>query len=168
MMQGELGAVVESNGLAQGRGQGLEDLQEALEDGLSGLVGLAGESEKARGALVSGEKSLAVFAEEHEVGFPVAGKGAVVGHRRAIVNRDAVLDVVNGTASALAEAAAARLVARQETVPVILLGGAMVDEAVDGLVADQGLAFEVTETAGDLLGGPTLFQVETDLSAKLG
>ena len=39
MMQGELGAVVESAGLAQGGGKGLEELLEAIEDGLSGLVG---------------------------------------------------------------------------------------------------------------------------------
>lgn len=168
MMQGELGAVVKSDGLAEGRGKGLEDLQKAFEDGLSSLVGLADEVKEAGGALVGGEDSLAVLAEEHEVGFPMAGQGAVVGLRGTIVNGDAVLDMVDGAAAPLAQAAAAGLVAGQEAMPVILLGGAMVDEAVDGLVADQGRAFEVAETTGDLLGRPTLFQVETDLSAKLG
>ena len=117
---------------------------------------------------MGGEKSLAVFAEEDEVSFPMAWGGAVVSLRGTIVNRDAVLDMVNRTAAALAEATPSRLVAGQEAVPVILLGGAMVDEAVDGLLADQGLAIEVTETTSDLLGGPTLFQEETNLSAELG
>jgi hypothetical protein len=107
VMLGELGPVIESDGLAQGRRQRFKYLQEAFEDGLGGLIGLAGEAKKTRGAFVNGEDSLAVFAEEHEIGFPVTGHGAVLRLRWTIVNRDAVLEVIDGTASAKAEVTAA-------------------------------------------------------------
>jgi hypothetical protein len=107
VMFGELGAVVEGEGLAQGRRKRLEEAEEALDDGLRGLVGLAAEAEMTRGALMEDQDGLAVFAEEHEIGFPMAGMGSVVGLRGAIVNRDAVPEVQHGTASAKSEAAAA-------------------------------------------------------------
>ena len=163
VMSSELGAVVEGNGLTQGRGQRGEPVQETFDHGLGSLVGLAGEAEETGGALMSHKHGLAILSEEHEISFPVAWERTVVGLRRTIVNGDAVGKEVDGTAPAATQAAATRLMAGQEAMPVILLGRAMVDEAVDGLVADEGLALEVTETAGDLLGGPALFQVETDL-----
>ena len=141
-------------------------MQEVIDHGLSGLVGLAGETEEAGGALMNHEHGLAILSEEHEVGFPVAWERTVVSRSRTIVNRDAVRKEVDGAAAAATQGAATRFVAGQETMPVILLSGAMVDKAVDGFVADEGWAFEVAETAGDLLGGPALFQVETDLSAQ--
>jgi len=107
VMLGELGPVIESDGLAQGGRKGFKDLQEAFQDGLSGFIRLAGEVEKTRGAFVNGEDGLAVFAEEHEIAFPVTGNGAVLGLRRTIVNRDAVLEVVDRTASAKAQLTAA-------------------------------------------------------------
>jgi hypothetical protein len=168
VMSSELGAVVEGEGEAQGRGQRGEPVQEVFDHGLGGLVGLAGKAEETGGALMSYEHGLAIFSEEHEIGFPVAGEGAIVGLRGTMVNRDAVREEVDGAAAAAAQATAPRLVAGQETMPVILLSGAVVDKAIDGLVADQHRAFQMTETAGDLLGGPALFQVETDLSAELG
>ena len=164
----ELGAVVESEGEAQGRGQRGEPVQEVLNDGLGGLAGLTGEAEEAGRAFMNHEHRLAILSEEHEISFPVAGKGAVVGLRGTIVNRDAVGEEVDGAAPAAAQTAATRFVAGQETMPVILLSGAVVDKAVDRLVTDPGWALEVAETTGDLLGGPALFQVETDLSPKLG
>jgi hypothetical protein len=163
VMGGELGTVVEGEGKAQGGRQRGEPLQEVFDDGLGGLVGLAGQTQEARGTLMNHEHGLAILSKEHEISFPVAGGRAVVGLRRTIVNGDAVLDVVDGTATPLAEAAATGLMTGQETMPVILLGRAMVDETVDGLVADESRAFEVTETAGDLLGGPALLQVVTNL-----
>jgi hypothetical protein len=162
----ELGAVVESEGLAQGRRQKGEPVQEVVDDRLGGLVGLAGETEETRGALMNHQHGLAIFSEEHKIGFPVAGEGAIVSLRGTIVNRDAVGKEVDRAAATAAEAAATGFVARQEAMPVILLGGAMVDKAVDGFVADEDWVFEVAETAGDLLGGPALFEVETNLSPQ--
>lgn len=141
VMSSELGAVVEGEGEAQGGRQRGEPVQEVFDDGLSGLVGLASEAEEARGAFMSHEHGLTIFSEEHEIGFPVAGERAVVGLRGTMVNGDAVGKEVDGAASAAAQAAATRLVAGQKAVPVILLGRAVVDKAIDGLVADQHLAF---------------------------
>jgi len=108
---------------------------------------------------VNGEDGLAVFAKEHEIGFPVTGHGAVLGLRRTKVNRDAVLEVIDGTPSPPAEATTARLAARQEAVPVVLLSGAMIDETIDGFVGDHRGAVPATQAAGNLLGGPALKQV---------
>src|SRR5579863_2261164 len=168
VMGSELGAVVESEGLAQGGGKRFEETQEALGDGWGGLVGLATQTQMARGALVEDQDGLAVFSEEHQIGVPVAGLGAVVGLRGASVNRHTVLEVQHRTSAARAQVSAARLAAGQQAVPVILLGGAMVDEAVDGLVRDYRLAAGATEAAGDLLGRPALEQVLAHQGAELG
>ncbi|HEV2176391.1 MAG TPA: hypothetical protein VGW33_04210 [Terriglobia bacterium] len=54
-------------------------MEETLEHGLGGFIGLVSEAEMARRALVSGQHSLTtVFSEEHAISFPVAGVGAVV------------------------------------------------------------------------------------------
>jgi hypothetical protein len=74
----------------------------------------------------------------------------------------------NITAVTGAEAAAARLVARQEAVPVILLGGTMIDEAIDGLVRDDRVAAPSAQAASDLLGRPALEKVLADEGAELG
>jgi len=43
---GELGAVIEGEGLAQGRGEGLEESEQAVGDGLGGFVGRARRSSR--------------------------------------------------------------------------------------------------------------------------
>ena len=143
-------------------------MEEAFEHGLGGLVGEAGEEEMAGGAFMEGKDGLAVFAEEHEIGFPVAGPGAVVGFRGSGVNGDAVEEELDGAAAARAESPAAGLVAGQEAVPVILLGGAVVDKAVDGLVADKRVAAGPAQAASDLFGGPTLPQAFPHRGAEGG
>ena len=52
--------------------------------------------------------------------------------------------------------------------PVILLGGAVVDKAVDRLVTDYRLAVRATQPASDLLGGPALQQAFAHRGAQLG
>jgi len=100
VMSSELGAVIESEGPAQGGGQRFEQAQEAFEHGLGGFVGLTGEAEMARGAFVSDQHGLAVFSEEHEIGFPVAGLRAILGLGGPIVNGHAVLEVEHGASAA--------------------------------------------------------------------
>ncbi len=107
------------------------------------------------------QDSLSVFSEEPEIGFPVSRLGAVLGLRGAIVNRHAVPEVQHRASCAGAQATAAGFAARQEAVPVILLGGAVVDEAVDGLVRDHRVAVETPQATGDLLGRPALLEVAT-------
>ena len=55
-------------------------MEEAIEHGLRSFVGLAGEAQMAGGAFVRDQDGLAVFTEEHEIGFPVARAGVVVGN----------------------------------------------------------------------------------------
>jgi hypothetical protein len=83
------------------------------------------------------------------------------------VNRHALLQVEQGAAPAGTELAPAELVARQPAVPVILLGGAVVDKPVDRLVTDYRLAVRATQPAGDLLGRPALQQAFAHRSAQL-
>jgi len=97
----------------------------------------------------------------------MAGDGAVLGLGGALMNGHALLQVEQGASPALTELAAAGLVARQQAVPVILLGGAVVDKAVDGLVTDYGRAVGAAQAAGDLLGGPALQQAFPHRGAQL-
>jgi len=53
MVEGELGAVVEGDGLAQFAGQGFKPAADLVGGGLSGFIGLLGEEEDTRLALVS-------------------------------------------------------------------------------------------------------------------
>ena len=168
VMLSELGAVIEGDGLAPGGRERFEQVDEACEHGRGGFVGLAGEAQMAGGAFVKDQDGLAVFSEEHEIGFPGAGPGAVVGFRGAIVNRHAVREEVHRAASASAESSPAGLAARQEAVPVILLGGAVVDKAVNRLVRDHRLAVHAAQPAGDLLGGPAFQQAFPHRGAQLG
>ena len=89
---------------------------------------------------MQGEDRLAVFGEEDEIGFPMAGSGSVVGFGRPLADRSAVLDVVCGTSALSAAKAALGLGARQEEPPGIVLvaGDLGIDEAVDRFMADQG------------------------------
>ena len=167
VMLGELGAVIEGDGRAQGGRQRGEPV-EAFEHGRSGFMGLAGEAERARGAFVSGQHGLAVFAEEQEIGFPVAGVGAVVGLGRAVVNRHAVLQELDRTASGPAESAPAGLAAGQPAVPVILWGGAGVDKPGDRLVPDPLWAARSAQPTGDRLGGPTRLEGAAHRGARPG
>ena len=45
------------------------------------------------------EDGLAVGAEEHEIGFPMAGPGAIGGAGRPQGNQDAVFDMFGGASS---------------------------------------------------------------------
>jgi hypothetical protein len=168
VMQGELGPVIESDGLAQGGRKRLEPGEETFEHGLGGLVGLAGEAQMTGRALMENQDGLTILGEEHEIGFPMAGLGSVVGLRGAIMNRHAVLEVLNGTASAKAQAATPMFATRQEAVPVILLGGAMIDETIDRFVGDHGVAVGATESTGNLLRGPAQQQVLAHGGLELG
>ena len=71
---GELGAVVEGDGLAQLGWQGLEPGDELARGGFGSFVWLSGEDEDTGHALVGDQDGLAIGFEEHEVGFPMSGK----------------------------------------------------------------------------------------------
>ena len=92
MMAGELGAIVASDGLAPGGRQGCEEAGQGTGDGGGGFAGRPDREEQAGVAFVEGEDGLAVGAEEHEVGLPVAGRLAVRGDGRAVEEGAAVGD----------------------------------------------------------------------------
>ena len=165
-MGGELGAVIEGEGVAQGRRKRFEEAQKGVGNGQGSLIGLAAQTEVARGAFVKDQDSLAVFPKEHQIGFPVAGLRAVVDLRGALVNGDAVGEMQDGASAARAEASATRFAARQEAMPVILLGGAMIDETGDRLMGDHRLAANSTQATGNLFGRPALEQELPHLGAK--
>jgi hypothetical protein len=74
---GELGAVIEGDGLPQWSGQCAEQAQEMVSDELRGFAGQANGEQQAGLALMHGQDSLAVLCEHHEVGFPVSGRGPI-------------------------------------------------------------------------------------------
>ena len=92
---------------------------------------------------------LAVAGKAHQIGFPMAGGAPAIGLGRPQADGLARLDQA---AAALAQAAAPALSPGQQPMPVILERRAVIDEAVDGLVADHRLTVRERQPAGDLLG----------------
>ena len=82
------------------------------------------------------------------------------------MNGDAVFDMVNGTAAALAEAATPGLMPGQEAMPIIFLCGAMIDEAVDGFMRDEALSVCARELPSDLLGRPAHEEAGVDIGLQ--
>ena len=96
----ELGTVVEGDGEPEGGGQRLKLAQQLTRDGCGRFVRLLGGEEQTGVAFMGDEESLPIAAEQHEVGFPMTGCGTGLNHGRPLMNGDAVLDMVNGTAAA--------------------------------------------------------------------
>ena len=129
VMQGEFCSVVEGDGLAQTFGNGFEPPGDLAGDGLGGLAGLAGKEEEAGLALVQGEGGVAILAEQDQVGFPMAGDGAIGGAKRPLGDGNAVFDMAGGGTALAAAPAAVGLGARQVEPPGVVLGAA--DLAID-------------------------------------
>src|SRR5271154_3091206 len=113
---------------------------------------------------MEGENGLAIDAEEHEVGFPVAGVCAIGGLGGTRGDGGAVLDVLGGTAAPAATEAALAFGARQVVAPTVVLGPGDLggDEAIDCFVADDDAPLFARETAGDLFGRPAARQTLED------
>jgi hypothetical protein len=139
-------------------------------DAVGLLVGWPHGDEQARLPLVHGQHGLAVFGEQHQVGFPMAGRLAVGGIGRAFRQGNPAFDEADGATAFAATTAALALGPRQVVTPAIVLvtGDLRVDEAVDGLVADDLAAVLTGEPAGDLLGRPALRQTIEDGLAQAG
>ena len=105
-MTGELGAVVESHGLAPLWREGAQSSRQGLGDGFGGLAGTPEGDEQPRVSFVERQDGGAAIAEEHQVSLPMSGSAAVFGVGRAFGQRPALLDKGDGTA-ALAPAPAA-------------------------------------------------------------
>ena len=170
VMESELGTVVEGNGLSKIARQGNEHGFEAGGHVGSRFVWLTDNDEEARGSLVDGEHGLAVGGKEHEVGFPVAWIEPIGGHSGALMDRRAVLDVQGGATAFAAPPTALALGAGKIVAPGVVLGAGDLggDEAIDGFMADHGLAVFAGQASGDLLGRPAAGQPVEDLGLKVG
>ena len=160
MVEGELGAVIEGDGLAQRAGQGFEPSLQLHGGRLGSLAGLLGEQEEAGLALVGDEDRLAIGGEEHQIGFPMPGRMPVLDLGWPLGDRDAVVDEAGGGASLASAPAALEFGVRQERTPTALVGAAElgVDEAVDALVRDNRRATLAGEPTDHLFGRPAAGQ----------
>ena len=89
MVEGELGAVIEGDGLAQPIGQRLEPSEELVNGWLGGFARLLGEQEDAGFALMGHQDGLPIGGEEHQIGLPMTGRTAVLGALGSLGDRDA-------------------------------------------------------------------------------
>jgi hypothetical protein len=119
---------------------------------------------------VEDQDGLAVGGEEHEVGFPVAGLAAILGGLGPLVDRHPILDQQGGTSALLAPPAAPGLGPWQVVTPGAVVGSLHlgVDEPIDGLHPDDGLAGFQPEAAGDLGWGPAPGQQPQNPLPQLG
>ena len=136
---GELGAVVEGDGLAQGGRQGGHDGGDGVGDERGGSVGWPLGDEEARGALMEGQHALAIGREQHGVGLPMAGAVTPLHLAGPLCNGNTALDEACAAAALAAVDPAFGLSARQVVAPgiVVVAADLGIDEAVDGLVADD-------------------------------
>ena len=164
VMQGELGAVVLRQSTAQRRWQARQPLVQLLGGWFGLAAGRLGEEHEAGGPFLCDEDGLAISAEQHVVGFPVAWLTAGIDVERAFFHGNTVFYVLHGAAALLSSVAAFELAARQVVAPAVVLGSADlgVDEAVDGFVADGDGGLLPSEPAGDLLGGPAASEAGED------
>src|SRR4051794_10910665 len=95
----------------------------------------------------------------------MAGGGAILDFGGTIMDRPAVAEE---QCAALLDPAALELAAQQVSAPATVVGALQlgVDEAIDGLVADDSAAVLACEAAGDLLGRPTVGEMVEDLLAQ--
>jgi hypothetical protein len=99
MMLGELGSVVEADGFAHR----LWKFAELTDDGPGGedsfpIERLSNHVEAGL-SLVENEQSLAISGEQHEVGFPMAGRAAAFDLGRSFSDRAPLFDEAGGTAA---------------------------------------------------------------------
>src|SRR5579883_230558 len=170
LVASELGSVVEGDGLTQRLGEGGEQGEEAASDAVGGFARQSCGEEDARLAFMKDEHGLAVFGEQHEVGFPMAGGVAIGGDLGPFGHGNAAFDEVCGAAAAPAAKAALAFGAREIMAPAIVLGAGDlgVDETIDAFMADHRPSGFAGEAAGDLFGRPALGEAVEHGAAQLG
>src|SRR5450631_1491011 len=131
VMFGELGSIVEADGFAHR----LWKLAELASDCPSGEDSLSIDRmlnhAEAGLPFVENKQPLAVSGEQHEVGFPVAWLPAAIDLGGSFDDRAPLFDEAGGAAAWVPAAPASEFVARQQAMPVILLGRTMIDETID-------------------------------------
>src|ERR1043166_2965615 len=107
-----------------------------------------------------GEDGLAVSGEQHQVGFPMPGFTTGADVRWTLLDRDAFLQMLYGTAAPAASKTALAFPARQIMPPAIVFGAPdlSVDKPVDRFVTNDRLSLVPSEPWRHLLRRPTLRQ----------
>jgi hypothetical protein len=169
-VRGELGAIVEGDGVAQRLWQGFEQAHEMAGDTGSDFAFDGDCEQEAGSALVHGRDRLTVFGEHHEVGLPMVGGLAVGGLDRALIQGTTAFDEACGASASLATPAALALAARQIAPPAVVCGAVDlgVDEAVDALVGDHLVSVLAGQSASDLLGRPAAARALQHRAAQAG
>src|SRR6202048_888617 len=131
VMLGELGSVVEADGFAHR----LWKFAELTGDGPSGEDGFSiarGQNgAEARLSFVEKQQRLATSGEQHEVGCPMARHMAAFDLGGSCSDRASLFDEAGRAAAWASAAPSSEFMARQQAVPVILLGRTMIDETID-------------------------------------
>ena len=168
VMAGKFAAIVEGNGGAQRLGQGCEEGDELAGDAICGLVGDPLDDGVAGAALMEDEQGSIGFAEQHEVGFPMAW-GLPCGHLgRTLGNGNPMFDQPAKATSRSCEMAATVFMTGQEPIPGrIGLTSPVVDETIDGLVADDRATLFARQPASDLLGRQSHRKALPDVGRKV-
>ena len=99
MVVSELGPVIESDGSPQCWRHRGQQLGELLSHGIGCLIGLTRDKEKTRTSFMSHQYGLSILGKQHQVRFPMTRLAALVDVGRALIDRNAPLDVVNRTAT---------------------------------------------------------------------
>ena len=131
VMLGELGSVVEADGFAHR----LWKLAELTGDGPSGEDGFSIDrvlnDAEAGLPFVENKQPLAISGEQHEVGFPMARHLAAIDLGGPFGDRAPLFDEAGGATAWASAASSSEFMARQQAMPIILLGRTMIDETID-------------------------------------
>jgi hypothetical protein len=128
---GELGSIVEADGFAHR----LWKFAESTGDGPCGEDSLPIDRvvnhAEAGLSFVENKQPLAISGEQHEVGFPMAWRSAAFDLCGSFSDRAPLFDEAGRAAAWASPTPSSEFMARQQAVPVILLGGTMIDETID-------------------------------------
>ena len=131
VMLGELGSVVEADGFAHR----LWKFAELTGDGPSGedsfSIDRVLNHAEAGLSFVQNKQPLAISGEQHEVGFPVARHLAAFDLGGSFGDRTPLFDEAGRATACVPAAPASEFMARQQAMPVVLLGRTMIDETID-------------------------------------
>ena len=168
MMAGEFATIVEGDGGTQWLGQGFEEGDELLCDAIGGLVGDPLDDGVSGPALMDDEQGPVALAKQHEVSLPVS-RGLPCGYLGwTLADGNTLFDQFAKAAARSREVAPAMFAARQEAIPG---GGGLarpvIDETIDGLVADDRATLLARQPAGDLLGRLSHRKAFLDVGCKV-
>src|SRR5215470_12079836 len=125
VMLGELVSVVEADGFAHGLWKFAELASDGFGGGVRFSIGRTVNDVEAGLSFVKKQQPLTAFGEQHEVGFPMARRRAIFDLGGPFGDRAPLFDEVAAAASV---SPSCLFVAWQQLMPVILLGGTMIDE----------------------------------------